>query len=138
MRDDGSHAACVDAWLERAARDLPPASLVALLEAAFSALWSRTELTLGAITLTAIADRVVHDAKEKHPILSRLDVGSNGGIHFDRLREEAAALDRVALLESIRFVLSEFLIVIGVLTAEILTADLHRELGKVQLKGTHS
>lgn len=138
MRDDGAHSSCVDAWLERASRDLSPGLLVELFALALSTLRDRTALTLGHVTLTVIADRVVYDAKETYPMLSVLEVRSDGGIDCDGLRGQAATLDRAALLESIRFVIYELLTVIGTLTAEILTPELHAELTKVQLKGTRS
>lgn len=129
--NDGGHAAFVDAWLERSAKDLPPAALVELLEAALNALWARTKTTLGEVTLSAIAERVLCNASEKFPLLSSLEVEATGAISFRALRERASAVHHSEVLEGGRFLVVEFLSVMGKLTAEILTPELHAELGSV-------
>jgi hypothetical protein len=132
--DEGGHAASVDAWLERAGgAGLSSAALLQLFEAALGALWARTVTILGEITLTAIADRVLHDAAQKVPLFSSLRVEPNGtGIRFDELRESGSGIRTTDVLAGIRFVLVEFLTVLGNLTAGILTAELHAELSRVQ------
>lgn len=132
MIDEG-HAACVDAWLKRSAKDLPPEDLVRLFEAALGALWARTKTTLGEVTLTAISERVLHNASEKFPLFSSLKVEPTGGIPFHKLREQAISVHDSRLMEGVRFVLVEFLTVLGRLTAEILTPELHSELAKIAL-----
>jgi hypothetical protein len=133
LLDEGHHAACVDAWLERAA---PGGSqslegLLRLFEAALSALWSRTKTTLGEVTLSAIAERVLHNASETFPFLASFEVDPKDGIQCGDLRERRDALRDAELKEGLRFVLVEFLTVIGNLTAEILTPELHAELTQV-------
>jgi hypothetical protein len=133
MPDEIDHAACVDAWLERAARGLSPERLLQLFEASLGALWAHTKITLGEVTLTAIVDRVLYNTAEKFPLLSPLVVEPNGGVQFQELRARAGAPDQVELEAGIRFVLVEFLRVLGNLTADILTPELHAELSKVAL-----
>jgi hypothetical protein len=53
------------------------------------------------------------------------------GIGTQALRERADSLRADELLAGLRFVLIEFLTVLGNLTAEILTRALHAELAKV-------
>jgi hypothetical protein len=129
------HAACVDAWLERSGKDLSSEARLRLLEAALGALWGRTASTLGEVTLTAIAERVLHDASERFPFFSSLKVEPTGGIPFRELREGAGSAQDAELGDGIRFVLVEFLTVLGRLTAEILTPELHAELSNVALPG---
>jgi len=129
--DEGQHAASVDAWLKVAAKDLPHAALLRLFEAALGALWARTVTTLGEVTLTAIADRVLHNAAQKLPLLSSLKVESTVGIQFRDLRESGSSVPDTELLGGIRFALVEFLTVLGNLTAEILTPELHADLARV-------
>jgi hypothetical protein len=131
--DEGQHAACVDAWLDRSAKDLSSEALLRLFEAALGALWVRTKITLGEVTLTAIAERVVHNTSEKFPLFSSLEVESVGGIQIRTLRARISSGSASELLEGIRFVLVEFLTVLGNLTAEILTPELHSELSNVAL-----
>ena len=136
MLDEGQHAPFVDAWLKRSAKERSPEALLQLFEAALSALWAATKTTLGEVTLTAIAERVVHNASEKFPLFSSLKVEPTGGIQCRELRERISSLHDSELMEGIRFVLVEFLTVLGNLTAEILTPELHSELGSVALPGT--
>jgi hypothetical protein len=130
MRDANEHSACVDAWLARAARGAPPDRLVQLFERAFNALWRRAHVTLGEVTLGAIVDRVFYYACERYPVLSSLRMES-AGICCVALQERAAGVRRDQIDEGLRFILVEFLTVLGNLTAEILTPALHAELSKV-------
>jgi hypothetical protein len=131
--DEASHAAHVGAWLDGAAKNLPPAQLVTLFERALGALWQRAHLTLGEVTLTAIVDRVLYTASEKYPFLSTLKV-EGSGIRFDEFLQQGAVQHDRHLPKAVRFVLVEFLTVLGNLTDEILTPALHAELSKVALE----
>jgi hypothetical protein len=131
--DEGRHEICVNGWLERSAKDLSPPVLWRLFTQAFGVLWARTKTTLGEVTLTAIAERVLYNASEKFPFLSELKVQGNGGSQFRELDERVRSVDGVQLRGSIRFVLTEFLTVLGNLTAEILTPELHLALSSVGL-----
>lgn len=127
MRDDNEHAGCVDAWFERGAKGLPGEQLAAAFEAAFTALWGRAHQTLGDVTLGAIVDRVLYVAAEQHPVTSGLVLDLTG-VRFDAFRQQAASLPVGPLAEGVRFVLVEFLTVLGKLTGEVLSAPLHAEL----------
>ncbi|MDC0681740.1 hypothetical protein [Sorangium atrum] len=130
MRDANEHSACVDAWMDRAAQGAPPDRLVQLFERAFNALWRRAHVTLGEVTLGAIVDRVLYYACERYPVLSSLRMES-AGICCVALQERAGGVRRDQIEEGLRFILVEFLTVLGNLTAEILTPALHAELSKV-------
>ena len=131
MGDASDHAAFVDAWLESSAKSLSPALRLELFEASLGALWSCTRMTLGDVTLLAIVDRVLYDATEKFSFLSVLEVEANRGFKSGALREQVASVNDSELTNGIRYVLVEFLTVIGNLTAEILTAELHAALTRV-------
>ncbi|WP_437718475.1 hypothetical protein WMF45_19820 [Sorangium sp. So ce448] len=130
MRDANEHSACVDAWMDRAARGAPPDRLIQLFERAFNALWWRAHVTLGEVTLGAIVDRVLYYASERSPVLSSLRMES-AGIWCVELQERAGGVRRDQIEEGLRFILVEFLTVLGNLTAEILTPALHAELSRV-------
>jgi hypothetical protein len=136
MFDGGEHGARVDEWLERSAASLAPELLLQLFDAAFGALWVRTRTTLGEVTLTAIAERVLHNASEKFPILSSLEVDPSAGIRCHPLRARVGSVRGPELLAGLRFMLVELLTVLGNLTAEILTPVLHLELSRVALPRT--
>lgn len=134
VTERGQHAALVNAWLERSAKDRSSEVLLRLLEAALSTLWARTTTTLGEVTLTAIAERVLHDTSEKFPIFSSLKVEPTGGSPFRELRKRMiSSVNGSELVTGIRFMLVEFLTVLGNLTADILTPELHSELSNVVL-----
>ena len=133
MIDDGRHADSVDAWLERSATGLAPEVLLRLFEAALDGVWLRTKTTLGEVTLTAIAERVLHNASERFSLLWSLKIEPAGGIQCRELSERIGSVEPSELRESIRFVLVELLTVLGNLTAEILTPALHAEIAKVAL-----
>jgi hypothetical protein len=127
---DTTHADCVKAWLDRAPRDLTPEQRVWAFEQAFGALWQRARMTLGEVTLTAIADRVLQDARERFPALASVRIGDDG-IACEELRAHAGSLDGDDLMNAARAVLVEFLTVLGNLTAELLSPALHAALSSV-------
>jgi hypothetical protein len=133
LHDDGRHTECVESWLERSGKGLSPESLLRLFEAALGALWIRTKTTLGEVTLTAIAERVLHNASEKFPLLWSLKVEPTSGIQCRELRERIGSVQASELREAVRFVLVELLTVLGNLTANILTPELHLEIYNVVL-----
>ena len=130
MVDARAHGACVDAWLERAANRLPSDKLLLVFDQGFTALWGRAHQTLGDVTLMAIVDRVLFVAAEQYPFLSALKV-EPAGLRSQELQQQAGSLHRDQLADAVRFVLVEFLTVLGTLTAEILTPALHAELLKI-------
>jgi hypothetical protein len=131
--DENDHRTRVDAWMERVAKDAPPDRLFDAFEIAFAALWRRARVPLGDVTLTAILDRVLYTAAERFPSLSSLEMDATG-LRSDKFRQGAGDLQRDRLGEGIRFILVEFLTVLGNLTAEVLTPALHSELAKVAAK----
>jgi hypothetical protein len=128
--DENDHRARVDAWMERAAKGAPPERLFDAFERAFGAMWRRAHVTLGDVTLMAILDRVLYTALERFPLLSPLEADATG-LRSDKFRQRAGSLHPDQLREGIRFILVEFLTVLGNLTAEVLTPALHSELAKV-------
>ncbi len=128
MGDNGGHAAFVDAWLAKRAQKLGADDLLALFDVANRALWARARSTLGEVTLMAIAERVLFIAAEKHPFLSVLTADATEGYRCAHLASQADTMKSEDLVRGLRFVLVEHLSVIGNLTAEILTTELHAEL----------
>jgi hypothetical protein len=133
VRDEGEHAEHVSAWLEGAGDGRSPEELVQLFERAFGALWRRASATLGEVTLTAIAERVLFNASESRPLFADVGLSADGAIDVRKLRERVTKVHRAELLEAIHFVLVELLTVLGNLTAEVLTPELHAELARVAL-----
>ena len=122
------HQAAVTAWVQRVAQGRSVESLIPAFEGMFAALWQRSHLTLGEVTLTAILERVLHNATEQFPLLASIEVDTSGP-RVGVLRSQPG-LHRDPVVAAIGFVLVEFLTVLGNLTAQILTPALHAELAK--------
>lgn len=132
MIDDPDHSACVDIWMKHVITGLPPGRALQTFAHAFNALWLRAHRTLGEVTLTAIVDRVLYTAAGSFPFLAGFQVGANGLCAADDLGF-VHGLQEKQVTSAIRFVLVEFLTVLGSLTAEILSPALHAELSKLVL-----
>jgi hypothetical protein len=130
MPDGSDHQARVDAWLERS-DGWTAEHLLQHFEATLGSLWRRARVTLGEVTLGAIVDRVLYNAAESYPAFSSLQVGPDGEIESRDLRDRVRSLHASEPRAGIRFVLIELLTVVGNLTAEILTPELHSELSRM-------
>lgn len=130
MFDAVDHSQHVDTWMGRAGKDLSQEQLLKCFQQAMTALWNRAHLTLGVVTLTAIMDRVLYNASERFPPFGSLKVEAHG-IDCQELLKRGEVYDDRKLRGGIRFVVLEFLVVIGNLTGELLTPSLHSELSKV-------
>jgi hypothetical protein len=137
VSDAHDHLDVVNHWLAQTAHGLSSHQLLHLFDQAMAALCQRAYLTLGEVTLTAIVDRVLYNAAEKFALFESLEPAARG-VNCQGLLERLNAGNEGDLPEGIRFVLVEFLTVIGNLTAEILTPALHSALSKVVFKDTES
>lgn len=132
MRGPFDHDTCVSIWLVRLGGQVPARRQLAAFEVSFRVMWYRAARTLGDVTLGAVVDRVLFTAGKAHPALPPLTVDASG-IRCEALRAVAEQVDPAELTALIRFVLVEFLEVLGDLTADILTPALHHELTVVNL-----
>ncbi len=138
-----SHQIVVDTWLERSIDHTASLEVVRLFHAAFESVWIRAVTTLGSVTLAAIGERVLHKATAKYPFLSAINTRPNGEVRWkEAMHERLTSVSRSELIDGLRFGLLEFLTVIGALTAEILTEELHAALADAVLtappeSGTH-
>ncbi len=129
MTQANDHRARVDAWMGLVGNDDTPKRLLQIFEQGFGAVWRRAHATLGGVTLMAILGRVLYNAAERFPLLAPLEMDESG-LRIDKLRERLDTLDRAELEAGFRFILVEFLTVLGNLTAEVLTPALHSALAK--------
>jgi hypothetical protein len=126
------HSAAVDAWIKQAIDGADQAELVDLFRAAIETLWGRAVTTLGSVTLIAIAERVLGTVAGRYSFLSAVNPRPAGDVRWkQQLRERLTQVPRPELIEGLRFAFIELLTVIGRLTAEILSPDLHAALLEV-------
>ena len=99
-------------------------------EKTLQALWACTHPTLGEVTLSAIAERVLYNASEKFTFFSSMTVELPKGFHGADLADRVAQVPQAELIAGIRYVVLELITVLGNLTAEIVTPELYAELLK--------
>src|SRR5690242_6000817 len=109
MEHRNTHQAVVAAWLRRAPHE--PERLRRAFQTTFAALWQRTMLTLGDVTLNAITDRVLHVASQQFPAVGSLELG-DGKLRWSD-SPPAPGGDPGLLDEGVQFFLVEFLTVLG-------------------------
>ena len=124
-----TYAKLVQDWENKNTSGLPLTQRVILLEKAIHVIEQRALVTLSSITLEVILDRVLHQSVEKFPILSEVKL-INKHPNFQELLNTGNHKPE-ELVEALRFFLIELITVLGRITADILTAPLHKELLKV-------
>jgi len=123
--DEREHPQAVNDWFDRFARGRSIDALVQSFERAFTAVWERSFVTLGGVTLIAITERVLHRATQQFPVLATVQI-TESGLRCQSLC--APGLSLASVIDALRFVLVEFLSVLGNLTAGILTPALESKL----------
>jgi circadian clock protein KaiC len=126
-----NHATHVSSWMEHAAKEVPSSALLVLFEEAWRALWRRAESAVGEVALESIAQLVLAGAVEKYPFLSPLKL-KGAEVSYKALLGSLDKLDKAELQSGLRFMLVEFLSVIGELTDEILTPGLYEVLSRIK------
>ncbi|MEJ7600696.1 MAG: hypothetical protein WKG01_22510 [Kofleriaceae bacterium] len=119
------HERCVDLWLTSAVERDSSTVLARLMFRATDALYARAVLTLGSVTLSAIVSRVMLRAETRYPFAAS-GYGKSPARRAEL--EQVANLPASRMLDGMRFVLVELLDVLGRLTADILTPELHAAL----------
>ena len=121
----------VDTWLARRTHGLSAGQCSRLFAQAASALFNRAHVTLGDVTVAAIAERVTATAAERFAFLEGLELWGGDVTGWDGLHGRAETLEREEVLRAARFVVIELITVLDRLTAGILTPALRLELDRV-------
>jgi hypothetical protein len=127
MMDGNQHGERVDAWLRATPKALTLEQQLRRFELALGAVLVRANQTLGEVTLLAILDRVLYVAAEQFSLVAELEVEATR-VSCRKLLLRTRELSAPEVHAAVRFVLVEFLTVLGNLTAEILSPALHAEL----------
>ena len=126
----GDHAAFIAGWLGPRAAGRSGGELLKLLDAAMSTLYRTAGLTLSHVTLQAVAERVAVHTRERFPAFEGLEV-TKSGLSTGRMRKKSNGEPAAEIAQLVEFVLTEFLTVLGNLTADILTPRLHAALTRM-------
>jgi len=133
MDDRAKHERCVDEWLARQPRGGADVT-VEQFNHASAALWECSSETLGDVTVTAIAERVLLVSTERFPVLAPLAVLPSRGIQAPEDLVPEGPRSEQQLATGLRFVLIETLCVLGNLTGGILNQDLHATFDPPRVK----
>lgn len=136
--DSRKAAAVVGEWMDRVIADRPVQDVACLFGAALVALWMRARTALGEVSLGAITTRVLRGARIRYPALHVLEVAANPEAFGALGASNVEGVDRQELMDAARFVLTEILALLGILTADILSPALHEALGSVTLTSATS
>jgi hypothetical protein len=123
------HASQVDAWEAKNGKGVSAKELPFLYAKAIQAIERRSLSTLSRITMQVVVDRALHEATEKFPPLSDVKLGSEDLDFTDYLNISNLTSEELKL--PLRELLIDLLNVLGNITADILTAPLHKELMNV-------
>lgn len=124
------HREQVMKWATHASAGLSSKQKMTLFETAISELWGCSLGTISEITLMAVFDRVIYSTSDKYPALSSLRVQTHG-VEFSDFLKLAPTLSEQDITNGFVEIISEFLCVLGKLTAEVITPFLHLRLLRV-------
>lgn len=127
MIQSKSHSRQVERWVEQELKDRSHEDVIDAFNKALQRVWNRAELTLGRVTMQAIADRIVHVCPGDYPWLAPV-VHRDDGIDVSGLLHNTDHISDDELRKGLGFLLAEFLRVLGHLTAEIISPKLHAAL----------
>lgn len=106
--------ASIDHWLEQAgANGLPRDVLLDVFESMLHRLWTRAGATVGPVSMTSHADEALRRLAARYPVFAPLELGPDGRLQALVLRQNAATLHHVKLVEGLRYLLAEFLSLLG-------------------------
>jgi hypothetical protein len=127
------HEQCVDRWLSKhAVRNTYDERMPTFLLVGMRTIWERARPSLGSVMLTAIVERVISVAQQRHADLARVGLRVHDRTSIEMLAPAAFVPEIGA---AVPFVLAELLDVLDRLTAQTLTPVLHRALLSAKVKG---
>lgn len=124
---NNSHALQVYAWENENGHGLSSEEIVHLFSSAIHAIEKRSLATLSSITLMVILDRALFECQEQFPILKSVHLEEKS-INLAVLLEKNKNFNTENLRNALRHLLIQMLTVLGNITADILSAPLHKTL----------
>jgi hypothetical protein len=112
MAADRENTACVNAWMAGVPA-APPIEVIAALEQGFTALWRCSCPPIAAPALSAVITQVLRDGATRFPALAYASTAGGAGIRVEELRAHARPQDAQQLREGTRYVLEQFIDIVG-------------------------
>lgn len=126
MAADPENAVRVNAWMASVPAS-PPAEVIAAFEHGLKALWHCARPAIEAPALNMMVTELLRDGAMRFPALAYASVGA-AGIRVDELLAQARPEDAQQLREGTRYVLLQFINIVGHMTGGSLTPALRLAL----------
>jgi hypothetical protein len=123
------HSKFVSDWIRSATKGLLQEELLRTFEKAIDRLLAGTRISISEITMDAVLDRILDNCAESYPMMNQVFIEKTR-FNFDDLRSEISKHRDEEIKSSFHYLITDFLFVIGNLTGEQLTPQLHLELFK--------
>lgn len=125
------HEAKVRVWLKETTTGMDASELIDHFEYAITVIWSRAADTVSDVTVAAVFDRVLTEAVHLHPCLALYNI-QNGHLKLDKCRTELMLKTNEEIAQIMLFVFTEFLTILGNITAEVISNQMHKSLSQCQ------
>jgi hypothetical protein len=123
------HSSAVEGWMTCLPKDLKKQALVELFTSSFKRVLAKASVSISAVTLNPILDRVLYNSSEQFPLLATVKIDKEG-LNFADLEKSLKKYDDKQIKRAFHYLITEFFYVIGNLTGEQLTPLLHKELNE--------
>jgi hypothetical protein len=126
------HAEQVEAWIKEVTPALSSEQVIQLFDLTLKSLWMHAQTQSSTTVLKAILERVIFNLNRRYYFLELIELTQNGAI-LDALYKSPRKLDRADTLMAFQLVITDFMALLGALTNDVVSPDLHRELLKIKL-----
>jgi hypothetical protein len=123
------HSKFVSDWIRDTTKGLVQEELLLAFEKAFNRLLDGTRISISEVTMDAVLDRILDNCAESYPMMNQVFIEKTR-FNFDDLRSELSKHHDEEIKSAFHYLITDFLFVIGNLTGELLTPQLHLELLK--------
>ncbi len=127
LNQSSAHQSIVISWEEKNIKNLRTDQAIHVFGNALQQVERRCLVTLSSVTVQVVLDRIIHEGIEKYPILKEVTIEVDG-LNFKNISQKKDHYDLKEINSAFRYLIIEFLTVIGSITSEVLTAPLHKEL----------
>jgi len=107
--------------------------VIGIYEDLLKTIWERILPTIGQVATTAIMRRALALTTKSHPLLNQVQI-TQKGFSFEQLRRNISEGDVKALQEAFKELVAHIIDILAMLTGNILTQHLEKELEKARAR----